>query len=114
MKPCSTAISWHTDVEFVVYQRIAEVPRKVGIAAKRAGTAAPAFVAHLVYLGGADREGRVFVKEEIATVVVINDDGDVRFDLVQPFLDGFVGVEQGFPVGLVMASLIRTTPIDGT
>ena len=87
------------------------MPGKVGIARKSGqGTAAPTFVAHFVYLGGADREGRVFVKEEIATVVVINDDGDVRFDLVQPFLDGFVGVEQGFPVGLVMASLIMDDP----
>ena len=68
----------HGDVEFVGDERVDQVPRQRRIARDRARHRnAPALVLAAVFVGGADREGRQLVEEEIEPVVVVEHHGDV-------------------------------------
>ena len=90
----------HRDVEFVIDELFGEVPGKVRIAGYRWQRAnAETFVTDGVLVGCAEGEGREFVEKEIAAVIVIDNDGDIGFDIAQPFLHWLIGVEQRFPSG---------------
>ena len=85
-------------IELVVHQRAREVPGEIRIARQiRQRPLPPALIRLGVRRADAEGEGRVGVEEELVHVVVVNDQEQIRPDLVQPLPCRHITVEQRRP-----------------
>jgi hypothetical protein len=91
------------DVEITFDQVVDEVPREINVAARRRERGnAPALVRVVIFARRAYREGRHLVEEEVETVVVIEHNGNVRFDFIEPLAHRQEAVEKRFPVCVLL------------
>ena len=80
---------------------------------RRQRARAEAFVGDGIAIRRAEGEGRIAVEGELGDVVVVDDDRHVGRELRQPFPNGHISVEEGFPGRNGLPSPIDDRP-DGT
>src|SRR5262249_23467073 len=93
-------------VKLVSHERVDEVPGKLRVAGNRTRYRnAPAFVLVAVFPGGADCKGWQLVKEEIETVIVVEDHSDVELFPRKPVVHIIEALEEWLPIRDFLLSL---------
>src|SRR5262245_59688651 len=93
------------NVELIRYQRFDQMPREVSISRIRRGyRKTPTLIGIPVLVCRANGERRHLVEEEVEPVIVVNNNGCIRLDLVEPGMHGLICVEERLPLRILLQS----------